>query len=124
MNLGDFRRLTADFPDDYEIVANAGDAVWFEVDAGAGDVLVPALGAPGVVILNGGQEVTEQHVIPYRLDLDEWVELEWQYVPRDWEIYIGDIEEYGILPEYWKSIADVDTSDIEPGDWIVVRRST
>jgi hypothetical protein len=93
MNLGEFRLLTAGLPDDYEIVTSPGDATWWEVSEHYEALQAPVAGAPGLVILADGQEVTEQYLIPIRLDLDEEVEMEFKDVPKDWEIknqYTGE----------------------------------
>jgi hypothetical protein len=86
MNLGEFRLLTAGLPDDYEIVTSPGDATWFEVSEHYEAVQAPVAGAPGLVILQDGQEVTEEYLIPIRLDLDEEVTMPGADVPPDWEI--------------------------------------
>lgn len=86
MNLGDFRRVTAGLADDYEIVASPGDATWWEVHQPAPDQIMaaevrvvqwPDYTGPvehlcsSVIILNMGQEVTEDFQIPQRLGLDD-----------------------------------------------------
>lgn len=90
MNLGQFRLLTAGLPDDYEIVVSPGDATWAETNLDARDVLAPVAGAPGVIALYEGQEITEEYLLPIRMDLDEAVELEYHRVPDDWEIQWAD----------------------------------
>lgn len=73
MTLGEFRKLTAALPDDYELVTHPGDATFWELrEVHPNDVLEPLPGAyPGVIILNGGQEVTLDYWIAERLGLDD-----------------------------------------------------
>lgn len=84
MNLGAFRLLTAGLPDNYEIVTHPGDATFWETDARP--AMQPVAGAPGLIILDDGQEVTEQYLIPIRTDLDEDVDMPGTDVPDDWEV--------------------------------------
>lgn len=70
MNLGRFRELTRNLPDDYEIVLTPGDATWW-MSAGHVDILHAVADMPGVVSLAENQEVTEDYFIPLRLGLDD-----------------------------------------------------
>lgn len=122
MNLGEFRAATADLPDEYEIVSHPGDATFWETDMRA-DVLKPVAGAPGVIILDGGQEVTEQYLIPIRTDLDDEVEMRYGDVPDDWEIKWQSTGEWvkatvgvGTLPD--------DLVDARPGAAYYERRKS
>ena len=83
MNLGDFRRLTAGLADDYEIVASPGDATWWELEMDStiltaevravdwADEGITEHACPAVIMLNEGQEITEDYQIPQRLGLDD-----------------------------------------------------
>jgi hypothetical protein len=88
MNLGELRELIKDLPDDYEIVTSPGDATWWEVTARP--ALTPAAGAPGLLILDDGQEVTEQYWIPIRTGIETETEAEYDVVPADWEYWDGN----------------------------------
>jgi hypothetical protein len=115
MNLGEFRQLTAMLPDDYEIVTSPGDATWWEVSRYTYDH--PVAGAPGLVILADGQEVTEEYLIPIRLDLDEEVTMPGRDVPPDWEIKdqgTGEWMQAAKVMRDWKPEPD-DMVDARPG---------
>lgn len=80
MNLGGFRRLTAGLSDDYELVTHPGDATYWELhDIHPSDVLPASTGVldgntehfPPVIILDSGQEITEDYNLPGRLGLDD-----------------------------------------------------
>ena len=71
MTLGEFRELTHDLPDDYELVASPGDATFWETWAHYDAVLPSTDAYTGVVILSEGQEITEDYWIPARLGLDD-----------------------------------------------------
>lgn len=118
--------MTAGLPDEYEIVSSPGDATYWETSEHYEHPLAPAFGGPGVVILDSGQEITEQYAIPFRLDLDEWVELEWRHVPPDhkeWEIWTGHGEGEPVREsEHWWPLASLPTGELKPDDVVWVRR--
>lgn len=70
VTLGDLRRMTADLPDDTAVLIETEHcAEWCEVSAPGMKYLPPSLDAPGALILDGGQEVTEDHHIGPRFDV-------------------------------------------------------
>lgn len=56
MNLGDLRRLTAELPDDADIVHHLGDATYWETFEIR--IFPPVLEHPWCVVLDAGGEVT------------------------------------------------------------------
>lgn len=66
MNLGEFRQLTKDLPDDTDVIGDAGDAEFSEFHTYQTEILPPVgvLGHPHCVILHMGQPVWVE------LDLD------------------------------------------------------
>lgn len=71
MNLGEFRRLTKDLPDDADILGNPGGGEISEIHTDVTQVLPPVLEHPYAVILNLGQQVWIE------LDLDARRDAQW-----------------------------------------------
>lgn len=72
VNLGDFRRKTADLPDDTAMFIEYEDcSAWHEISAISMKYLPPVavMEVPGALIINGGQEFDEEHFIGERFDV-------------------------------------------------------
>lgn len=70
VTLGDFRRKTADLPDDTAIFIEYEDCSDFYEISEVGMKYFPAsLDAPPALILNGGQQFDEEHHLIPRLDV-------------------------------------------------------
>lgn len=68
MNLGDFRKLTANLPDDSDILVDLGDLEFMEVWLERRHILPPVLDHSYAVWLSAGQ------VVNYELDMDARVD--------------------------------------------------
>lgn len=72
VTLGDFRRKTADLPDDAAIFIAYEDCHdWHEISPLGMKYLppVPIMEVPGALILDGGQQFDEEHFIGERFDV-------------------------------------------------------
>lgn len=72
VTLGDFRRKTADLPDDTAIFIEYEDCYdWHEISGISMKYLPPVavMDVPGALILDGGQRFDEEHYIGERLDV-------------------------------------------------------
>lgn len=73
VTLGDFRRKTADLPDDTAIFLELEDCDAFhEISEGGMRYFPASLDAPPALTLSAGQECTEDHHLLPRLDV--WLE--------------------------------------------------
>lgn len=73
VTLGDFRQRTADLPDETVLVIEFGDCDEFHEVHQSIKYFPASLDAPPALILDGGQEVTEDHYLIPRLDV--WLEM-------------------------------------------------
>jgi hypothetical protein len=66
VNLGEFRKATADLPDDTDIFIDLGDLEWMETDLGY--KLPPVLDHPWAISLEAGQVCNYEYDIDTRID--------------------------------------------------------
>jgi hypothetical protein len=70
VTLGDFRRKTADLPDDTAIFIEMENCYdWHEVSETSMKFLPASLDAPPALLLGGGQQFDEEHYIGPRFDV-------------------------------------------------------
>jgi hypothetical protein len=70
VTLGDFRRKTADLPDETAIFIEYEDCSdWHEISAIGMKYLPAALDAPPALLIDGGQQFDEEHYLGERLDV-------------------------------------------------------
>lgn len=67
-NLETFRRLTKDLPGDAVIILEGEDFTYYEQNCNGIRFFPASLGAPPAIVLEPGQEVTEDHYLLARLD--------------------------------------------------------
>lgn len=70
ITVGELKRAIADIPDDYEVMLENAEVEDTDIsNVNINDLMPPALGAPGLLVLGGGQIVNAEYAYDQRLDV-------------------------------------------------------
>lgn len=86
MTVGELRKAIADLPDDYEVVLDNADVDHCEIaEVHIAQRYQPALDAPGLLVLTGGQTISYEYHYGPRMDVSfEFPQPSWDELAQKW----------------------------------------